>query len=366
MWRTLLFLLLLAPLLAAQDTAQAAYKRGRTMRGEKQKQFAAEQAARFAGIAKGNDHRYMGFLWRWAGEDGKAADSFGAYLREMASAKAKNRELISFERTRSLVDAKRWGAVPAAAQDYLAEFRGQKRTGWIRFLEGRACRATGKLEQALESFQGAEIAGDKRAKYETVDCLVQLGKYPEASQALNDKDDGSSRFATMRRALPNLGLPLPKRLAFDYWAGTELATSEVMEKPALWAFWSTKNTRKSMWLIHRVANEWATQFKGKLNCLGPHAYTKFDPIKMKTVDEMSAATEQGFVADWYDQYKLEYPLVLMADHALHARCGVDPLLPALPAFAVSDKKGVLRYVRVGSSDFELEAVEAMLTRVTSE
>jgi hypothetical protein len=366
MCRTLLTLLLLAPLLAAQDSVRDAYKKGRTMRGKKQQQYAAEQAPRFAGIAKGNDHRYMGYLWRWADEHAKAAESFGAYLREMATAKAKNRELIAFERTRSLVDARQWGAVPAAAQDYLAEFRGQKRTGWIRFLEARACRATGKLELALEAFQGAEVAGYKNAKYETVDCLVQLGKYREASQALDQKDDGSTRFATLKRALPNLGLPLPKRIAFDYWAGTELATSEVKETSALWSFWSTKNTKKSMWLIHRVTNKWANQFKGKLHCIGPHAYTKFDPFQMKTLDDMTPSTEQGFVNDWYDQYEVEYPLVLMADHSLHALCGVDPLLPALPAFAISDSKGVLRYVRVGSLDFELEAVESMLTRVTSE
>lgn len=365
MSRILLSLFLLAPFLAAQDGPRDAYKRGRVMRGEKQKQFAAEQAAMFAGTAKGNDHRYMGYLWRWAGEHGKAADSFGAYLREMASAKAKNRELIAFERTRSLVDARQWGAVPTAAQDYLAEFRGQKRTGWIRFLEGRAYRATGKLDLALDAFQGAEVAGDKRATYETVDCLVQLGRYREAIKAANEKDDGSTRFSTMIRALPNLGLPLPKRLAFDFWAGTELATSEVKETCALWAFWST-NGGRSRKLIHQVANNWQKKYKGKLNCIGPHAYTKFDPFAMKTIDDMSPATEQQFVSDWHDQYEVEYPLVLMADNALHALCGVDPYKPALPSFAISDKKGVLRYVRVGSSAFELEAVEAMLSRVTSE
>lgn len=365
MSRTFLSLLLLASFLGAQDSPRDAYKRGRVMRGEKKKQFAAEQAAIHASTAKGNDHRYMGYLWRWAEEYGKAADSFGSYLREMASAKAKNRELISFERTRSLVDAKQWGAVPTAAQDYLAEFRGQKRTGWIRFLEGRAYRSTGKLDLALDAFQGAAIAGDKRAKYETVDCLVQMGRYREAITAANEKDDGSTRFSTMIRALPNLGLPLPKRIAFDFWTGTELANSEVKETCALWAFWST-NGGRSRRLIHRRANAWQKQFKGKLHCIGPHAYTKFDPFAMKTIDDMSPATEQGFVSDWYEQYEVEYPLVLMADNALHSLCGVDPYRPALPTFAISDKKGVLRYVRVGASTFELEAVQAMLVRVTSE
>ncbi len=365
MCRTLLFLFLLAPLLTAQDSLQAAYKRGVRMRGRKQKQFAAEQVAVFAGTAKGNDHRYMGFLQFWAGGYGKAADSFGAYLREMPQAKAKNRELIAFEWTRSLVDARRWGAVSAAAQDYLAEFRGQKRTGWIRFLEGRAYRASGKLDLALDAFEGADVAGHKSARYETVDCLVQMGRYREAIKAADEKNDGSTRFATIIRALPNLGLALPKRLAFDFWAGTELATSEVKERAALWAFWST-NGGRSRKLIHKVANNWAKQFKGKLHCIGPHAYTRFDPFSMKTVDDMSPAAEQGFVRDWYDQYEVEYPLVLMSDNALHERCGVDPYKPALPSFAISDKKGVLRYVRVGASAWELEAVEAMLTKVTSE
>ena len=365
MSRTLLSLLLLAPLLVAQDSARDAHKRGRGMRGAKKKQFAAEQAARFASTAKGNDHRYMGLMWTWAGEHGKAADSFGAYLREMPSAGAKHRELIAFYRTQSLVKAKRYGAVSTAAQDYLAEFRGQKRTGWIRFLEGRAFRATGKLDLALDAFQGSEVAGYKNARYETVDCLVQLGRYREAITAANDKSDGSTRFTTMTRALPNLGLPLPKRLAFDFWAGTELATSEVREKAALWSYWST-NGGKSRRLIHQVTNKWAKQFKGKLNCLGPHAYTKFDPFAMKTIDDMSASAEQAFVEDWHDQYGVEYSLVLMADNSLHALCGVDPYKPALPAFAISDKKGILRYVRVGASAYELEAVEAMLTKVTSE
>jgi len=365
MCRTFLFLLLLAPLLTAQDDARAAYKRGRTMRGEQKKQFAAEQAATFAGTASGNDHRYMGYLWTWAEEHGKAADSFGAYLREMTSAKPKNRELIAFERTRSLVNAKRWGAVSTAAQDYLREFRGQKRTGWIRFLEGRAHRASGKLDLALDAFQGAEVADYKNAKYEMVDCLVQMSRYREAIALAREKDDGSSRFATMLRALPSLGLPLPKRLAFDHWAGTELATSEVKEKPALWAFWST-NGGKSRRLIHKITNHWSNRFKGKLHCLGPHVYTKFDPSEMRTVEEMSPSAEQGFVEDWHDQYGVEYPLVLMSNDALHELCGVDPLRPALPTFAISDKKGVLRYVRVGSLPYELEAVEAMLTKVTSE
>ena len=60
MSRTLLSLLLLASFLAAQDSARDAYKRGRMMRGEKQKQFAAgvdrsiiEKGAEMLGVELG-------------------------------------------------------------------------------------------------------------------------------------------------------------------------------------------------------------------------------------------------------------------------------------------------------------------------
>ena len=51
---------------------------------------------------------------------------------------------------------------------------------------------------------------------------------------------------------------------------------------------------------------------------------------------------------------------------LHDLCGVDPAYPALPAFAMSGKKGRLRYVRVGPEAATIEALESMSNRLLKE
>ncbi|MHC4549307.1 MAG: hypothetical protein ACYTEZ_11085 [Planctomycetota bacterium] len=366
MSRIALTLFLLTPLLTAQDDPRDAYKQAKGMRRKSEKKaYAADAAARFAATAQGNDHRYMGYLWRWAGEPGKSADSFGAYLAEVKDTKPQNRALAMLERAISLVDARRFGAVPSAAQEYYGEFPGHKYIGRIRFYEARAHRMEGRLDRALDAFQAGAVAGHGPSKYEKVDCLIQLGRYREAGAAAREQDDGSARYSTLMRAMPNLGLPLPKP-AFDYWTGTELAWAEVKERPVVWSFWSTMAKYRLNQGIHEITNTWRRDYSGKVHCIGPAVYLKFDPVSMKYVDDMTQRDEQEFISDWYEQYKLEYPLVLMSDASLHERCGINPDKPALPAFALSDKKGVLRYVRVGGSDWEVEAVEAMMRQLIKE
>jgi len=362
--RTCIIILLLSSILVAQEDPRGAYKQAKTMRGQAKKDYASEQASRFASSATGSDHRYMGYLWRWAGEPSKAADSSAAYLAEPTTTNPKNRAVEMLNRVISLLEAKRWSDVPAATGQYYSEFSGQKYTGRMRFSEGRAYRMMGNMVQAIEAFEKGSVAGYKLCNYEIVDSYVQLGRYQDASTAASETDDGSSRYSSLVRALPNLGKPMPK-LPFDFWAGTELALSEVKEKPAVFAFWTTMGG-KSRRLIHGVTNKWQETYSGKVNCIGPAVYVKFDPTTMRIVDEMTSATEQSFIADWHSQYNVKYSLALLSDSTLHELCGIDPAKPVLPAFAVSDKQGRLRYVRVGGSAWEIEAVETMIKRVASE
>jgi len=59
-------------------------------------------------------------------------------------------------------------------------------------------------------------------------------------------------------------------------------------------------------------------------------------------------------------------LCTLKDSTLHDFCGVDPAHPVLPAFALGDAKGRLRYVRVGAGPWASEAMELMIKRVLSE
>ena len=114
-------------------------------------------------------------------------------------------------------------------------------------------------------------------------------------------------------------------------------------------------------------NGWAKRYPRKrLDLVGPAVYLKFDPYRMRTDPDMTAETEQNWIANWHTEYALRYPLVLLGDNTLHNRCGVDPMLPTLPAYAVVDGRGRLRYVRVGGSAWATQAVEAMIATVLEE
>ncbi len=100
--------------------------------------------------------------------------------------------------------------------------------------------------------------------------------------------------------------------------------------------------------------------------MGPALYVKFNPTNMKTIGDMSKREEQGYISGWKDQYYLKYNLIVLNNTVLHALCGVDPAYPALPAFAMSDNKGRLRYVRVGPEAATTEAIDAMFRRLLKE
>jgi len=363
MSRIVLTLLILTSALLAQEDVKAAYKQAHAMRGDAQKTFAAEQAARFDGQAAPADNLYLGYLWTYAENWSKAAEAFAAFLK--AEPKSVNAPNALLQEAICLCSCGRYGEVPAVVKTFRDEHSGHKYLPRMRFCEGRALRMTGDLEGALAAFRAGSTGGFENAHYEVVDCLLQLGRYDEAKSVMAEQGGTSTRYTTARAALPHLGQPLPKALPFDFWTGTELASAELHEQPVVFDFWSTKGGR-SRNLIHELGNRWAKEYAGKVLVVGPTVYLKFDPVTMKTEDDMTPKAEQEIVSSWSEQYGVKYPLVLLKGNDLHELCGVDPETPALPCFAVTDKKGVLRYVRVGSADFELEAVEAMLRRVAGE
>jgi tetratricopeptide (TPR) repeat protein len=357
-------LLLLATAALAQGSAKEAYKKAKRMRGSRKTDFCAEQAALFAGTTSGKDLFYLARLWHFAGQWDKAVGAYDGYLRE-AGASGKNRETVLVYKADALLDARTWTAVAAAARDYLTSVPGGKYTGRMHFYIGRAQRMLGQMDEALASFRTGAQASHDICPYEIIDTLVQLGRYDEAKAAVAATGSTKPRYEVLRKALPNLGNPIVKNLKIDFWAGRSLALSELMERPTLYSFWSTK-VAGARDRIHHATNALHARYRKEIHVLGAATYLKFDPINMRTKEDMSDEEEQDYVMGWKDQYELTYTLVLMGDDSLHLLCGQDPQYPALPCFALTDKLGRLRYVRVADGVWGNEAVEAMIQRVLKE
>jgi hypothetical protein len=359
----LLFCLCFAAAATAQDDGvHGAYNQAKKLRPADRKAYAAEQAARFAGTTAAKDQVYLGCLWSYAGEWTKAAEAFDAYLRGVPDANPKNRVIVMVERARALIEAKAWSDVPEAVKTFRTEFPGDRQLSNMLFYLGRAQRAQGRVEEALQSFtEGAP--NSELAAYEAVDTLVQLGKYDEAGKAAAALPE-SGRAASIRKALPNLGKPMPE-LPIGHWAGKPDQPASLAGKPLLLSFWTTK-VGKARDEIHKLSNHWAQEHGEKLLVVGATFYQHFDPVTMKQNAEMSAQEENGMVDAWQTEYYLKYPLAVFADAAVFHLCGVDTEKPVLPCFAAADKEGRLRYVRVVDGEWAAEAVDAMLKRLAAE
>jgi tetratricopeptide (TPR) repeat protein len=309
-------LLMLAPLLLAADPLRDAYKEAKTLRGQAKEIYAMDQAQKLAGQASGAGYMYLGFLWQYAGEDSKAADAFKRYV-DQADAKSKNRPKVMLYWVRALLEARRYSDTPAACQEYLQQ-------------------------------------------YPAGDVLLQLGRVGEAKASARASSDGSGRYTTLLKAIDNIGKPWPN-LPFHYWTGKDFSNAEVREKPVIWAFWNTKtgNVKRK---IHNACNHWSELYGGKVLVAGPTLYYGFDPVNMRTEEDMTEDEEWRFIESCKDQYELKYPLCTLREPTLHDFCGVAVDRPTLPVFAVGDGKGIFRYVRVGGGAWDIEAVEAVVNR----
>ncbi|MHC4959183.1 MAG: hypothetical protein ACYTGN_12510 [Planctomycetota bacterium] len=362
MRRAFLALVLAASFVTAGD-AKDAYNKAKRKRGAEKKEFAAEQAAALEGSVNGLEHLYMGLLWQYAENWDKAVASFRGYL-DGAKPKAKSRPRAVLEIANSQVNGRKYADAVQTATEFVEAFPGHAYAARLRYAQGRALRAKGDVEGALAAFRKAPE--HKLCIYEVADGLMQLGRYADVkAYAAESSSGGAARWSTLLAALRNLGQPLPKKLPIDYWSGRDLGMAEIYAKPVVWSFWTTKvgNARDP---IHAMTNGLARRFKGKIHVLGPAVYLQFNPIDMRAEPDMDKKVEQDYVDGWRSEFKLAYDLIVLDDNTLHKLCGVDPAYPALPAFAISDKKGVLRYVRVGPEQATTEAVAAMLERLLKE
>jgi tetratricopeptide (TPR) repeat protein len=353
--------LLLAVSVAAAADVKGAYNTAKRKRGAEKKEFAREQATALEGQVDGVGYVYLGLLWQFAEDWDKAVVAFRAYL-DVSKPTGKSRPRALLEIANSQVNGGKFADASATATEFLQAHAGHAYAGRVRYAQGRALRARGDVKGALGAFMKGDTAEHKLCTYEVADCLMQLGRYDDLKAHVGSATGDAARWKTLRKALPNLGQPLPKKLPIDYWSGRDLGMSEIYAKPVLWSFWTTKvgNARDQ---IHDMTNELARRFKGKAHVLGPAVYLQFNPVDMRAEPGMDRKVEQDYVDGWRSEFKLRYDLIVLDDNTLHDLCGIDPAYPALPAFAVSDRKGVLRYVRVGPERAATEAVAAMLERL---
>ena len=362
MHRTWIALLLAVSIAAGQDVKDS-YNKAKRKRGQAKQQFAAEWAEEHDGTVKGIGYLYLGLLWQYAENWDKAVDAFRGYLQG-AKPTSKSRPRAVLEITNSQLRAKKYADAAATAKEFLQKFKNHAYRGRVFYAQGRARRAQGDMEGSLSAFRKGNAAKHKLCAYEVADCLLQLGRYEDVKIHAEETNTDAGRWKTLLTALPNMGKPLPK-LDIDFWAGRDLGMGEIKAKPTLWSFWTTKvgNMRD---VIHDITNDITRRFSGKVHVLGPALYVKFNPTNMKSVGDMSKNEERGYISGWKSEYNIQYNLCLLNDSALHALCGVDPAYPALPAFAISDNKGRLRYVRVGPEAATTEAIDAMFRRLLKE
>lgn len=366
--RSIASLLVLAALVCAQESAKDVYKELQSKRGDEARKYAEEKGAALEATAKGKDLAYLGMIWMRVDNWEKVLAAFDGFL-SATKAGDTNRSLALAEKVHALVELRRHEQVPDAAKAFLSEFPGtDKNAGRVHWYHGRALRGLGKLEEALAPFKSAAAEKHEVAPNDVVDTYIQLGIYDKAKEYLESRQEGegnpSTHDATVLRMLTNLGKPWPE-INFDHWAGTSHTMEEMRGKVTLLVFWSTKANRTKD-VIHRLGSAFAKNAGDNLLVFGPTIYTKFDPVDMKDKAEATAKDEQGWVDEWVKQYQLPYSLCLVADSSLHTFCGVDPEKPLLPAFAVGDKKGNLRYFRLGAAQWDFEAIDGMVRKLISE
>jgi thiol-disulfide isomerase/thioredoxin len=87
--------------------------------------------------------------------------------------------------------------------------------------------------------------------------------------------------------------------------------------------------------------------------------------KLKTVEKATRQTEQALLKDYAAYHKLDYRLLTIPyDDAMKAFDAYS--VNGFPQFVLIDRKGVVRFIRVGENEATLAAVEAELKKLLAE
>ncbi|MFN3419670.1 MAG: redoxin domain-containing protein [Pyrinomonadaceae bacterium] len=171
------------------------------------------------------------------------------------------------------------------------------------------------------------------------------------------REDVLRRLRTRERHYKMLLEPAPEIIGIDRWIpGTEIRLSDLKGKVVLLDFWAT-------WCAPCLAafphlSEWHREYSGKgLVIIGITRY--YGNIYDKPV---SKNEELEYLRRFKEQYKLPYDFAVARDQGPHLTFGAT----ALPTAVLIDKKGIVRFVEVGTSESRIEELQEMIVRLLAE
>lgn len=162
-----------------------------------------------------------------------------------------------------------------------------------------------------------------------------------------------------------LGKPAPP-LEVDAWVnGSPLAADDLRGKVVLvdfWAVWCEPCIRAFPDLIR-----WHRQYAGRgLVVVGVTKYYGYgwdtENSRPKSFDALSHVDEQLAIAEFAKHDELPYPLALDDDARMSNRFGVE----GIPQIVLIDRKGIVRLVRVGTSEANSKAIAEKIETLLGE
>jgi thiol-disulfide isomerase/thioredoxin len=230
-------------------------------------------------------------------------------------------------------------------------------------------------DEALYGLRKAAITvGSSSFYYYAIDRLItymiETGRKPEAIELylsslvdamkeLPEKAQREDAYARLHRRETHyklLGGPAPEFAPYDKWfPGKPRTMAELRGKVVLLDFWA-------MWCspcfeAFPSLREWQQEFgKDGLNILG---VTRYYGAEVGAADQPA---EIAMLAEFRQKNDLPYDLLVAADQGIQLQYGAT----SLPTAVLIDRKGIIRYIGIGTNSARLDELRSMILKLLAE